>query len=86
MVTPRGYANKYDVDQGFETREGEKAGRSLSSGLLGWIEGLRTEHAAGMGLTELASRHRLPADYIEQVLATPDEPTTADAGTEEAEQ
>ena len=41
MVTPRGYANKYDVDQGFETREGEKAGRSLSSGLLGWIEGLR---------------------------------------------
>lgn len=86
MVTPRGYAHKYDVDQGFETRAGEKAGRSLSSGLLGWIEGLRTEHAAGMGLTELASRHRLPADYIEQVLATPDEPTTADAGTEEAEQ
>ena len=85
MVTPRGYANKYDVDQGFETREGEKAGRSLSSGLLGWIEGLRAEQAAGAGLAELASRHRLPADYIEQVLAAPDEHAPAEAGTEETE-
>ncbi|MFC3685676.1 precorrin-3B C(17)-methyltransferase [Hydrogenophaga luteola] len=85
MVTPRGYANKYDVDQGFETREGEKAGRSLSSGLLGWIEGLRAEQAAGAGLAELASRHRLPADYIAQVLAAPDEHAPAEAGTEETE-
>jgi precorrin-3B C17-methyltransferase len=85
MVTPRGYANKYDVDQGFETREGEKAGRSLSSGLLGWIEGLRAEHAAGAGLVELASRHRLPADYIAQVLAAPDAHAPAEAGTEETE-
>ena len=86
MVTPRGYANKYDSDQGFETREGEKAGRSLSSGLLGWIEGLRAEQAAGLDLAELASRHSLPADYIAQVLAAPDAPEAADAGTEEAEQ
>jgi precorrin-3B C17-methyltransferase len=86
MVTPRGYANKYDVDQGFETREGEKAGRSLSSGLLGWIEGLRANHASGTGLAELASRHRLPADYIEQVLAAPESPEPPDTTTEETEQ
>jgi hypothetical protein len=86
MVTPRGYANKYDSDQGFETREGEKAGRSLSSGLLGWIEGLRADHASGADLAELADRHRLPADYIAQVLAAPDAPEAADASTEEAEQ
>ncbi len=33
MVTPRGYANKYN--QG-EVRQGEQSGRSLSLGLLGW--------------------------------------------------
>ena len=35
MVTPRGYANKYDAMTG-ETRAGEQAGRSLSMGLAGW--------------------------------------------------
>ncbi|WP_250637057.1 precorrin-3B C(17)-methyltransferase [Methylomonas denitrificans] len=35
MVTPRGYANKYDAMTG-ETRTGEQAGRSLSMGLEGW--------------------------------------------------
>lgn len=35
MITPRGYANKYDRLTG-ETREGENAGRSLSMGLTGW--------------------------------------------------
>jgi len=35
MVTPRGYANKYDAMTG-ETRAGEQAGRSLSMGLEGW--------------------------------------------------
>ncbi|WP_051906870.1 precorrin-3B C(17)-methyltransferase [Methylomarinum vadi] len=35
MVTPRGYANKYDTLTG-ETRNGEQAGRSLSMGLTGW--------------------------------------------------
>lgn len=35
MITPRGYASKYDVLTG-EIRDGEKAGRSLSMGLLGW--------------------------------------------------
>ncbi|NOT86259.1 MAG: precorrin-3B C(17)-methyltransferase, partial [Methylococcaceae bacterium] len=35
MVTPRGYANKYDKISG-ATLAGEQAGRSLSMGLAGW--------------------------------------------------
>ncbi len=35
MVTPRGYANKYDALTG-EAHDGERAGRSLSMGLTGW--------------------------------------------------
>ncbi len=40
MITPRGYANKYDSLTG-ETKEGEQAGRSLSMGLEGWKVCLR---------------------------------------------
>ena len=35
MITPRGYANKYDSITG-AVKEGEKRGRSLSMGLEGW--------------------------------------------------
>ena len=35
MITPRGYANKYDTLTG-EVRDGERAGRSLTMGLEGW--------------------------------------------------
>jgi precorrin-3B C17-methyltransferase len=35
MITPRGYANKYDGLTG-AAKEGERAGRSLSMGLAGW--------------------------------------------------
>lgn len=35
MITPRGYANKYDAITG-DVKEGEKAGRSLNMGLIGW--------------------------------------------------
>ena len=71
MVTPRGYANKYDLDDGGSTRTGEKAGRSLSTGLLGWMENLRADHADGASLAALAQQHRLPVDYVEAVLNTP---------------
>jgi precorrin-3B C17-methyltransferase len=69
MVTPRGYANKYDVGSG-EAREGEKAGRSLSSGLAGWREQL---HAAAdkSPVETLAAQFGLPAAYLRQVLAEP---------------
>lgn len=71
MVTPRGYANKYDMTDGGATREGEKPGRSLSTGLNGWLESLVADHAAGEGVELLAARHRLPADYIAATLAEP---------------
>ena len=67
MVTPRGYANKYDMQDG-ATREGERAGRSLSTGLLGWLETLQAEFAAGDSVEMLAARYRLPADYIRATL------------------
>ena len=67
MVTPRGYRNKYDVESG-ATHDGEKAGRSLSTGLDGWLAGL---HASGHSTAELAREHRLPEDYIAALLAEP---------------
>lgn len=84
MVTPRGYANKYDTEQGFETREGEKAGRSLSTGLNGWLAQLQADHAAGESVEALAARHRLPADYLYATLAEPLAEAAA-AATEEGE-
>ncbi|MGJ7609747.1 MULTISPECIES: precorrin-3B C(17)-methyltransferase [unclassified Variovorax] len=77
MVTPRGYANKYDLDDGGSTRSGEKPGRSLSTGLLGWMSNLRADHAEGVSIAALAAQHRLPADYIEAVLAAPVEEEAA---------
>ena len=78
MVTPRGYANKYDAGQGFETRDGEKAGRSLSTGLSGWLDTLQADHAAGESVEQLAARHRLPVDYIRATLDEPPEAAAAD--------
>lgn len=87
MVTPRGYANKYDLDDGGATREGERAGRSLSTGLLGWLQNLRADHAEGASAADLALRHRLPVDYIEAVLAAPvEDESTAPAPVEEAQE
>jgi precorrin-3B C17-methyltransferase len=84
MVTPRGYANKYELHGDGGTRDGEKRGRSLSTGLLGWMENLRIDHADGVSIAELALRHKLPADYIEMVLNAPveDEAVTADESEE----
>jgi precorrin-3B C17-methyltransferase len=74
MVTPRGYRNKYDVESG-ATHSGEQAGRSLSTGLTGWLASLR---ASGLGAAALAAEHRLPEDYIAALLA--EAPTPADTG------
>ncbi|MFG6459447.1 precorrin-3B C(17)-methyltransferase [Roseateles sp. BYS96W] len=83
MVTPRGYANKYDMADGGSTRDGEKAGRSLSTGLLGWLQQLKLEHSQGADVATLAQRHRLPPDYIQAVLAEPDELPQEAVATEE---
>ena len=79
MITPRGYANKYDVEQGNSAaRDGEKAGHSLSTGLNGWLAEI---HASKATPAELAKQYRLPEDYIAAVLAEPleaeDETVTA---------
>ncbi|MBI1905292.1 MAG: precorrin-3B C(17)-methyltransferase [Rhodocyclales bacterium] len=65
MVTPRGYANKYEVGSG-DTRDGEQAGRSLTSGLEGWLAALR---ASGENVEALARRYGLPPQYIAAALA-----------------
>ena len=83
MVTPRGYANKYDLQGDGSARDGEKRGRSLSTGLLGWTANLHADYADGISLAELAQRHKLPADYLELVLNTPLEEETP--GVDEAE-
>lgn len=85
MVTPRGYANKYDLAEGGETRAGERPGRSLSTGLLGWLEGLQADHAAGDSIEVLAARHRLPLDYVRATLSEPLEAAAPDSKEEEAD-
>ncbi len=81
MVTPRGYANKYDVAEGERsTKGGEQAGRSLSTGLNGWLETIRD---SGKSAAELAVEYRLPEDYIAAALAAG--PEAADETEAEAE-
>lgn len=84
MVTPRGYANKYDIEQGGEARDGERPGRSLSTGLLGWLEALRAKTVAGRTAAELAREYGLPVDYIKATLAEPDAPFAETTASEEA--
>jgi len=85
MVTPRGYANKYDIEQGGETRDGERAGRSLSTGLLGWLETLQAQLAEGHTLADLARLHGLPADYLAATLAEPVEIAAGSTSNDEGE-
>lgn len=81
MVTPRGYANKYDVAEGERsTKGGEQAGRSLSTGLNGWLEAIRD---SGKSAAALAVEYRLPEDYIAAALAAG--PEAADETEAEAE-
>ncbi len=66
MVTPRGYANKYEVAAGERaTRDGEQAGRSLSTGLNGWLASIQQ---SGLSAAELARQYQLPEDYLAAVL------------------
>lgn len=81
MVTPRGYANKYDVAGDGGTRSGERAGRSLSTGLNGWLETIR---ASGETPAQLAERYRLPLDYIIAALAEAPDAEAADTIEESA--
>lgn len=62
MITPRGYDNKYDLEDG-SLREGEKAGRSLSSGLHGFVATLASSPQSQ--LAELARDFGLPEAYLD---------------------
>ena len=69
MVTPRGYANKYE-DLAGAAKAGEKAGRSLSQGLEGWqaaIRDYRREHPDA-SVEELAQRFDGPVEEILTVI------------------
>ena len=69
MITPRGYTNKYTIEQGSSTaHQGEQSGRSLSTGLNGWLSGLHAQHAEGQSAAALAALFRLPEDYIAALL------------------
>ncbi len=50
MITPRGYANKYETLTG-KTKDGEQAGRSLSMGLDGWGNCLNQYLQKNTGIT-----------------------------------
>lgn len=67
MVTPRGYAQKYDAMTG-DPRSGERAGRSLSLGLEGWQAAIREQlgHLQGGSLAALARDHGVPLGELLQ--------------------
>ena len=90
MITPRGYANKYDVEisngsGSSSAREGEKGGHSLSTGLNGWLAALHAAHAKGKSPADLAKTYRLPEDYIAAVLSEPLETEDGDEDEEASE-
>ncbi len=66
MITPRGYANKYDSETG-EALAGEQAGRSLSHGLDGWKMSVRERLLRGESSEEIARHFDLPVIEIESV-------------------
>ena len=87
MITPRGYADKYEVESGCAAaRQGETAGRSLSTGLSGWLSAVHAAHKEGRTAAELARQYRLPEDYVAAVLSEPWSPDLAtDSDAEDAE-
>ena len=69
MVTPRGYAQKYDSMTG-DPRSSERAGRSLSLGLEGWQAALREQlgHLQGGSLAALARDSGVPLGELLQAI------------------
>ena len=67
MITPRGYANKYDRTTG-ESKDGEQAGRSLSGGLDDWKADVRERLARGESPEEIARHFDLPVVEIEAAM------------------
>ena len=70
LVTPRGYANKY-LSPGGAAKTGERAGRSLSSGLEGWGAQVLEQILAGASPKEMAEALALPLGLVLEVLVEP---------------
>ena len=70
MLTPRGYTDKY-ICSSREARGGERRGRSLSTGLEGWLAEVQERQLAGAGVAELAEAYGLSPDYIAGSLHEP---------------
>ncbi len=70
MITPRGYANKYEALTG-ATRAGERAGRSLNMGLEGWRDCLREaiERQDVTSLPKIARQFDVPIGEVLDALA-----------------
>jgi len=70
MITPRGYANKYNSLTG-AAKEGEKAGVSLSMGLEGWYACLRdyVQANAGLSLEDIAEYFAVPVGEVLAAIA-----------------
>lgn len=68
MLTPRGYTRKYDGASG-EVQEGERRGRSLSTGLDGWLMEVRERSQAGADVAELAAAYGLSPEYVASSLS-----------------
>jgi len=74
MVTPRGYANKYEGITG-GLKEGEKRGRSLSLGLDGWKAGIKetlTDNTSEK-IEQMADGYGVPVEEIFLALTAPAE-------------
>ena len=69
MVTPRGYAQKYDAITG-DPISGERAGRSLSLGLEGWQAAIREQlgQIQGGSLAALARDREVPLGELLQAI------------------
>ena len=69
MVTPRGYAQKYDAITG-DPRSGERAGRSLSLGLEGWQAAIHDQlgQIQGGSLAALARDRGVPLGELLQAI------------------
>lgn len=78
MITPRGYANKYDDITG-EALDGEKKGRSLSMGLDGWQACVRQKmrQDGSHSLRELASWFKVHSGDILEAISAADEQDVA---------
>jgi len=78
LITPRGYANKYDDLTG-EAKEGEKAGRSLTMGLEGWHGCVRRWLEAGnhQPWEKIAAHFNAPVGEILEAVAGANEEEAA---------